>query len=367
MTIYNNNISSRISRYLFLLLLITLSSIVNNFSIAQNMVAKLSDENIMAIIPILKTEMAGYENFLNAISNEQDRRYQLFLDIKSGKTDPLDWLKQHSKHIIVPQGAIYEPACSRALSIKGWDMDPEVKGSAVPTAIFSFGKEFPAINKNLLGKQITNESYNRFRENPFNINDPNYSELKSNLEKTRSFYSERGFSTQYSMIGYAVIFYPFEAEGEISGIIWEIQTGLFDPSYPDVVKNCSSHLMGPCIEIKAEYKLLDKIFKTTESSDQVDEGIKSDLKKVNITQESYALIKSTLLQAQIDCENPDGIEVPSVDFNPTTQEEKEMAMIIENMKEDALARKSNIIIYNKYRSELDSICDNLQKYMGGQY
>lgn len=372
MTIYTNIISCITSRYLFLLLLIPLTSIVNNFTKAQNMVEKLSDEEIMAVIPILKTQIAGYENVLNAIANEQDKRYQLFLDIKSGKTDLLDWLKQHSKHIIVPQGAIYEPACSRAVSIKGWEyhQDPEsyIKPSAVPTAIFSFGKEFPAINKQLLGENISQESYQKFLYNSVNQNDPSYKKIHEILEETRLFYVKNGLSASYGLSGGRVVsFYHPDEEGLISGIVCDIDVTLFDPAYPELITECRSDLMGPCIEIKAEYELLDKIFKTTESTEQVDEGIKSDLKKVNITEESYALIKITLLQAQMDCENPDGIEVPSVDFNPTTQEEKEMAMIIENMKEDALARKSNIKIYNKYKSELDPICDDLRKYMGGQY
>jgi len=372
MTIYNNIISSRISRYLFLLLLITLTSIVNNFTIAQNMVAKLSDEEIVVVIPLLKTEMAGYENVVNAMSNEQDRRYQLFLDIKSGKTDPLDWLKQNSKHIIVPQGAIYEPDCSRAVSIKGWEynQDPEsvLKPSAVPTAIFSFGKEFPAINKQLLGENISHESYQKFLYNSVNQNDPSYKKIHEILEETRLFYVKNGLSASYGLSGGRVVsFYHPDEEGLISGIVCDIDETLFDPSYPELITECRSDLMGPCIEIKAEYELLNKIFNTAESTDQVDENIKNGLKKVNITEERYALIKISLLQARMDSEYPDAIEVPSIDFTPTTDEERETAKIIEIIKEDALARKSNILIYNKYKSELDPICDDLSKYMGGQY
>jgi hypothetical protein len=372
MTICDHIISCGRGNYLFLLFVISLTCVVNNFTKAQNMVAKLSDEEIVVVIPLLKSQLAGYENVVNAIANEQDKRYQLFLDIKSGKTDPLDWLKQYSKHIIVPQGAIYEPACSRAVSIKGWEyhQDPEsyIKPSAVPTAIFSFGKEFSAINKELLGKNISSESYQKFLYNSINQNDPVYKKIHEILEETRLFYVKNGLSASYGLSGGRVVsFYHPDEEGLISGIVCDIDETLFDPAYPELITECRSHLMGPCIEIKAEYELLDNIFKTDESTDQIDENIKNSLKKVNIDEERYALIKITLLQAQMDCQNPDGIEVPSIDINPTTQEEKETAMIIEKMKEDALARKSNIEIYNKYKSELDPICNDLQKYMGGQY
>jgi hypothetical protein len=62
----------------------------------------------------------------------------------------------------------------------------------------------------------------------------------------------------------------------------------------------------------------------------------------------------------------EGIEVPSLDFTPTTQEEKELAKVVETMRHDALARKDNVKLYNKFKTELDPILDILEKYMGGE-
>jgi hypothetical protein len=67
-----------------------------------------------------------------------------------------------------------------------------------------------------------------------------------------------------------------------------------------------------------------------------------------------------------DSENPEGIEVPSLDFTPTTQEEKELAKVVETMRHDALARKDNVKLYNKFKTELDPILDILEKHMGGE-
>jgi hypothetical protein len=335
------------------------------------MIAKLSDAEIKTIIPILKAEISGYTKLENAIVSERDLRYQLFLDIQSGKTDPLEWLKQHSKHIIVPPGAIYQPACSQALSIKGYeysqDQELNIKPSAQPTAIFSFGKEIPAVNKLLLGNNITMESYQKFLENPVNMNDPSYKLIQSILEEVRLFYVKNGFSADYGMsYGTAVSFHHSEDEGYISGVAYNLYVTLFDPAFPEVVKQCRSFLTGPCIEIKAEYNLLDRIFSSGGNSSLLDENIKNYLKKVNITEERYSLIKASLMKARSDSEYPEGIEIPEFDFTPTTQEEKETAKLIAMMKEDALARKSNITIYNKYKAELDPIIDILQKYIGGQ-
>jgi hypothetical protein len=366
----SNNLKFSKCKHIFLIVFFSAIGLLNTFVSAQNMIAKLTDAEIRTVIPILKAEIAGYTKLENAMATEQDLQHQLFLDIKSGKTDPLDWLKQHSKHIIVPPGAIYESACSRAVSIKGiWDLDPEAetKSSALPTAIFTFGKDFPAINKNLLGNNITQESYSRFLENPYNVNDPSYEKIKSILDEALSFYTKNGFSASYGMsYGTAVSFNHIDDEGYISGVVYNLDLSLFDPTFSNTIKQCRSHPMGPSIVIQAESKLIDKIFASKESSNAVDENTSGNLKKAGITPDRYALIKSTLLTARNDSENPDGVEIPAFDFTPTTPEEKEMARAFASMKEDALARKDNILLYKKYKTELDPILDILQKYMGGQ-
>lgn len=338
---------------------------------AQGMIPKLSEAEIKAAIPLIQKEITGYGQLIKLTEVEKDLRYALFLDIKSGKVDPLEWLKQRSKYVIVPPGAVYESACSRAASIKGWDLpdmqDPEVnaKPTAHPTAIFTFGKDMPAINKHLLGKNITDESYRRFVENPFNADDPSYEKIRTTLEQTRIFYSKNGFSTGYSMDGFSVYFYPLAAEKEISGIVLPIDVMLFDPFYPDVAKQCRSHPMGPSIEIRAGDKLIEQISQQAEKMvGKLDTSMERSLKKAGITEDRYALIKTALIIARRDSENPEEPE-PTVDFTPTTPEEKETARIIEMMREDARAKKHNIMLYKKYKAELDPILEILQKYMGG--
>jgi hypothetical protein len=47
----------------------------------------------------------------------------------------------------------------------------------------------------------------------------------------------------------------------------------------------------------------------------------------------------------------------------STEEEKEIPKIISQMKADALARKNNITIYNKFNAESDPILDIIQQYL----
>jgi hypothetical protein len=354
---------------IFLTLILSASGLFFNCLMAQEMVAKLTDTEIRSVIPILKEEYAGYTKMVQVVETELDVKHQLFLDIQSGKTDPLNWLKQHSKHIIVPPGAVYLPACSREASIKGWEFFEDdgsyLKPSAVPTAIFSYEKNFSAINSKLLGSTVTQESYSKFMENPYNTNDPSYAGIESILKDAESFYLKNGFSASYGLsYGTAVSFYHPDDEEYISGVVYNLNTMLLDPTYSDVVKQCRSHIMGPVIEIKAEYKLLDKLFGSPDIGPSINGNTKNSLKKAGITEDRYAMVKVSLIKARQDSEYPDAIEVPSFDFTPVTDEEKEMAKVFESLKQDALARKSNIIIYNKFKAELDPLIDTMQKFMG---
>ncbi len=353
--------------YMSFLLLFTL--MLSRFSNAQYLTTRLTENEIRSVIPILKAEIAGYGQFEDAQKADFLARKKLMEEIKSGKVDPLDWLKQHSKYIIVPSEAVYEPAVSRAVSIRGWDLpkDPEVpeRPYVLPTAIFTFGKEIPAINKNLLGKNITHESYTRFSLNLFNMDDPSYKEIRTILEKTRSFYSGKGFSADYSMSGYTVNFYHPDAEGEITGTVWQIKIDLFDPLYPDVVKNSRSHPMGPSIEIKAGDQLMEKIFKPINTKlGTNDSNIKRSLQKAGITEDRYGEIKGALLMAREGSQNPEE-EEPTLDITPSTPEEKEIAREIEKMKQEIRIKKNNIQLYKKYKAELDPVLDVIKKYIGG--
>jgi hypothetical protein len=327
-------------------------------------------------LPILKAEASSITESVDAYAAQTEGGNQLFLDIKSGKTDPLDWLKQHAKHIIVPPEAKYEPACSRAVSLGGiialggTKDDESQEGlpqGTLPTAIFTLGKEIRSVNKQILGETITQESFTRFWESTNILNDQDYAYIKIILDRTIGFYKKNGFISNYVTLedgpsSTKAGFYHPEDEGYISGNIYHLDLKFYNPNYPENVKQCRQHLVGPTIEIKAEYKLIDKVFSSPDQGKSTDENTKNGLRKAGITEDRYALIIVSLIQARTDSENPDAIEVPDFDFVPTTPEEKETVKIIEQLKADALARKSNVPIYNKFKAELDPVLDKIQPY-----
>jgi hypothetical protein len=333
------------------------------------MIAKLTESELSAVLPILKAEASSITESVDAYAAQTEGGNQLFLDIKSGKTDPLDWLKQHSKNIIVPPGAKYLSECSRAVSIRLSELllknDPDLKLSAVPMAIFAFGKDLPSINKNLLGENITSEDYYKLIENPYDASDPGVDKLRLFIKETELFYRNKGFSIHYSDFvppGTLFSIYHPEDEGLIAGNMNIFDWTLLDPSYPDALKQCRSYILGPVIEINAEPKLLNNSNDSPDSGNSIDIKTRDALKNAGISEDRYALIKVSLVRARIDSENPDAIEVPEFDFVPTTEDEKELAKAIEIVKADALARKSNVPIYNKFKAELDPVLDKIQPY-----
>jgi hypothetical protein len=274
---------------------------------------------------------------------------------------------------MVPPEAKYEPACSRAVSLGGFiplggtndDQRPEeLPQGTVPTAIFTLGKEIRSVNKQILGETITQESFERFWESTNILNDQDYADIKIILDRAIGFYKKNGFISNYVTLedgpsSTEARFCHPEDEGYISGNIYHLDLMLYNPNHPENVKQCRQHPVGPTIEIKAEYKLIDKLFSSPDFSKSSDENTKNSLRKAGITEDRYALVKGSLKQARTDSENPDAIEIPDFEFVPTTQEEKETAKIIAQLKADALARKSNALIYLKFKAELDPILDKM--------
>ena len=363
---------------IFPVLLLLLFRVSSEYASAQlNTVIKLTESDMSTLFPILKAETAGFTKTFNAIASSSDRRYQLFLDIKSGKTDPLEWLKQHSKHFIVPPEAKYEPACSRAVSLGSFAMmsdqelaEAKLMVSAIPTAIFSLGREIRTLSGLPAAANATQESYENIMQKLGSLTEQDYADIKAVMDKAIAFYTRNGFKAGYDILEdgpsrtTAHFSHP-EEDGLISGKIYHFDPGLFNPYYPETVKQCRQHIAGPSIEIKAEFSLLDKVF-SSGGEINLDENTRNSLKKAGISEERYNLFKASLMKARIDSEYPDGIEVPEIDFTPTTAEEKEDAKIIAAMKEDALARKSNVAFYLKHKTELDPVVEILLKYTGGQ-
>ncbi len=351
------------------LIILLLSGFLHTFTFAQELTPKLTESEIQAVIPILKLEIAGYVQNENAMGQERDVRRALFNDIKSGKIDPLEWLKQYSKYIIVPREVIYQPACSRAASIAGWEMFMQESESGYPiappiqpTAIFTYGKEFSAINKNALIKRSKNIDISG--ETIYDINHPSYKEIRAILENARLFYSKNGFSADYNMSGDAVTFYPSNAEGEISGVVYSVYWDAYDPNFSDLRQNCKSLPSGPTIEIKAGDRLMEKYFNKLQVAGMGDGNIKKSLQKAGITEERYAEIKAGLIMARAGSQNFEE-EPPALDFKPSTPEEKRMAQEIEKMRKEIRIKKENIRLYLRYKTELDPILDILQKHIGG--
>uniref|UniRef100_A0A7C4YHW3 Uncharacterized protein n=1 Tax=candidate division WOR-3 bacterium TaxID=2052148 RepID=A0A7C4YHW3_UNCW3 len=364
----------RINKFLILVMVLSLFMFGEDFTPT---IPEITEKEVLSVIPILKLEIELNNKYKEQSKSQYNTKKKLFEDIKSGKLDPLDLLKKFSKYVIIPEGVTYEPALSRALSIRGWDLTQDIEIPEEyriyvnPIAVFTFGKEFPAINKKILGKNITNESFTEFFYNPWNGNDPSFKEMQELVRKTELFYSEKGFSVDRSMDGFSVFFKPRDINGDcieddIVGCVEPILKEIYDPAYKDVLKNALSHPMGPSITIEASDKLLEKIINPVDvvmGTENI--KVKQLLKDAGLTEERYGEILGALLIAKDSSQNIEE-EIPTLEFTPTTPEEKkafeEYEKYVQMKKEEARVRKNNEKIYLKYKNELDPILEKIQRY-----
>lgn len=343
---------------------------------AQGLTPKLTEAEVKAAIPVMRAEIASFSFLEKTLEADRDVRLRLARDIKSGKIDPLDWLKQRSKHILVPPGAKYDPVSSRAVSIAGVDIILEEMGKGAlvtppvqPTAVFTFGKTITAINKDVLAKMARNLDV--AGELLYDINDPSYTEMRSILAKARTFYSQHGFSTGYSMTGDGIIFEPRAAEGEISGTVFQIYFTAFSPYFPRVMESCSALPIGPGIEIRAGDRMMEAYSTGTAASGGANQGgLKAALMKAGISENRYAEIKVSLLAARENSDNPGEPDPPPLNISPDTPEERQAASDYARtervMSDEKKNQRHNMQLYIKYLVELGPILDSLQRYTVGQ-
>lgn len=238
-----------------------------------------------------------------------------------------------------------------------------------PTAIFTFGKTIPAINKNALEKMRQNQDI--ADEKLYDTDDPSYAEMRSLLDRSRTFYSQHGFATNYNMSGEAVIFSPRTAEGEISSTVFQIYFAACSPYFPQLQQACAALPLGPGIEIRAGDRLLESL--TNDGGDAggpEDRDYRSALARAGFSQDRYAEIKAALLAARDNGDQPEEPEPPPLDLTPATPEERRAVREYERtvlmMKEEAKNRRRNILLYRKYQAELYPILDGLKQFMGGR-
>ncbi len=68
----------------------------------------------------------------------------------------LAWLRAQSEYVLIPDGAVYSPECSRAVTGEG----------AAPTAAFTFGKESPyrdLLRRAASGDEAARDEFNNRR------------------------------------------------------------------------------------------------------------------------------------------------------------------------------------------------------------
>ncbi len=299
----------------------------------------LTEAEIKKAMPVLKAEAMNLKNAKEKFSINETI-------IQKGKEDPLGWLKARSRHVVVPDGATYNAACSEVVSKEGIS----------PVAVFTFGREIDCYYKQLL-ETSRKLAYGSQEKSPA----PDKGKGMSNqcisagkqtdklVEKTRAFYEKkefREFPGPGGAVNHAAPDQTITAHVSPYNIYHRINYMLDNPlTSEEDIKICSAMPSGPVIMIYAGEKI-------TASGDE--DAVSAMLEKAGMPVEEYERIKMAVFSARNDAADPSldaEIDIPSM----TADEAKD----IMGFKKMISVRKKNAGLYRKYSGELEPILEML--------
>lgn len=300
---------------------------------------RLTEADIEKVILLIRDDIDSKMSITGWAQASLDRPEMLRAEIRSGKTDPLEWLRERGGNPVIPEGAVYAPGCSRTLS-----------DGANPQAIFHFGRDFPAANRHLLGADW--ESYKGFNSNPVNAKDPSYKEMKGVEEKIRSYYVSKKFKFDSRSDAYS------RPGGKVQVRVKLLETLYYDPVFRE---GCASLPMGPHITISLEPSELQNYFQGKELQTREDANARfaKSLKAARLTEHQYGAIVAALVRAYDDSQNPAGLEPQETGVHSSL--DASMRGVLERLDAEQKTRVSNVALYERYADRLDFFIEHLRK------
>jgi hypothetical protein len=298
---------------------------------------QLTDAMVKRAIPVLKAQA-------NELKQARDDLLRAQRKPKKGIEDPLGWLKQHSRYVLVPEGAVYSASCSRAVSSQGFN--------PLPSAVFTLGKEMDCCLKHLLAGSLKID-FRSLGDLCINLSPEcrkDRDQADKRMKELQAFYRKKGFNDKYGGLGQL-----FHAPPDESLLVEVMNINVYHRSYfghpytgldEQGIEACSNIPSGILIQITG-----DEQTPISETKNSVEET----LKKSGMTTEEYERIMIAVGQAQIDSRDPSVFEVTTTFESSTAEERKGFA---EYMKQ-LTARKRNAELYRKYSGELDPILQSI--------
>jgi hypothetical protein len=330
-----------------LALLLALIAWSTAFASARAAERPLTDADIERWLPRLRAEAAAFTKSVrearetsSVIASRAAEQEKLYADIESGKTDPLAWLRAHTRHAVVPDRAVYNAACSRAITMEG-----------VPvTAVFTFNMESPyrdLLRRAAAGDAAAVDEFNTRR------GEEEIGERSAEAQATRKFitgillfYYNRGFVDAQVLDRPVTVNFLVSPDSSVAVTIWEenAYSGLLPRN---IIRTCSALPTGPLIEITYEVKRgVDEAGGAAAAQAGAGEagagstaGEKSD--------PDYERVKEALFLARMDAANPSALEF-EIPADAPAEAKAELAALAAEFA----VRKANVIVYKRHEAEL---------------
>lgn len=302
----------------------------------------ITDADVERYLPRLRAEAAAMESAMRkgleasaAIQSAIEEKAKLYDDIASGKTDVLGWIRQHTKYALIPAGAVYNAECSRSATGE----------SAIPTAVFTFGKESPY--RDLLRRatkgdsEALSEYQLRRGEEEVGMRSAAAQATYDLVAKTISFYKDHKFVETEDINRPVIVTWLASPDRSVLVSIYDVNpyAGVLPRSTPPT---CSALPTGPMVEI------------------EFTGGPEEEGAEVAATEElpdpEYERLKEALILAQIDAADPSvlKIEIPS-------DAPSEVKAELEALQAEYAVRIANVAVYRRHEAVLAPILESLMR------
>jgi hypothetical protein len=301
----------------------------------------ITDADVERYLPRLRADADAMESAIQksmevsaAIESKVARDEEFFADIESGKTDVLEWIRQQTEYALIPPGAVYSAECSRTVT----------GDSAVPTAIFTLGKESPY--RDLLRRATAGDSealakYQRLRgEEEIGERNPAAQANNDLVAKTVSFYKDHEFVEPESMDRPGIVTWLVPPDPSVLVSVWDVNpyAGVLPRN---ILPTCSALPTGPTIEIEIR----------TVPEEEAPIAAEAE----GLSDPEYERVKVALIMARIDAADTSAltIEIPP-DAPPAVKAE------LAAMQAEYAVRLANVAVYRRHEAVLAPI---LEKFL----
>jgi hypothetical protein len=311
------------------------------FASARTTERPITDADVERYLPRLRSDAAAMESAMQksleasaAIESKVAKDEKFYADIQSGKTDVLVWIRQHTEFALIPPGAVYSAECSRTVT----------GDSAVPTAIFTLGKESPyrdLLRRATAGDAEALAEYQRLRgEEEIGERNATAQAIYDLVAKTISFYKDHGFVETEGIDRPVIVTWLVSPDPSVFVSVWDVNpyAGVLPRN---TLPTCAALPTGPMIEI--ELKAIPE-----EEAPIVAEA-------EGLPDPEYERVREALIMARIDAADTSAltIEIPP-DAPPAVKAE------LASLQAEFAVRLANVAVYRRHEAVLAPI---LEKFL----